>query len=74
MSAMIGETMPCKRYVYERYRRMDYRTIPPTEINKPVRYRDEHGLDCGGAARRWNYRGPMAKRGLTDMLRETRFP
>lgn len=41
--------MPCKRYVYERYRRMDYRTIPPTEINKPVRYRDEHGLDCVGS-------------------------
>ncbi len=38
--------MPCYRYVYERYRRVNYRTIPPTEINTPVRYRDQHENGC----------------------------
>jgi hypothetical protein len=40
--------VPCKRYVYERYRRMNYRTIPATEISTPVRYRDVHDLSCAG--------------------------
>lgn len=40
--------MACRRYVYERMKMVSYRTIPPTETNKAVRYRDEHEVICDG--------------------------
>lgn len=40
--------MTCHRYVYERMKMVSHRTIPPTETNKAVRYRDEHDDGCDG--------------------------